>query len=68
MESFVFTHIRDKNYFIEVKLANERCVRMLEAILRAIKRDKTADCIKKNKQKIKEFFTKLNWSIDEMTG
>ena len=34
MDSFLVTHIQDKNFFINVNLADERCVKMIEAKLR----------------------------------
>ena len=34
MDSFIVTHIQDKNYFKNIVKADERCVNMIEAKLR----------------------------------
>jgi hypothetical protein len=68
MDSFIVTHIQDKNYFTNIDLADERCVKMIEAKLRQEWFEGKANLIKTNKQRVKDFFKKQNWTIKEMTG
>ena len=58
MDSFIVTHIQDKNYFTNIDLADERCVNMIEAKTRQEGLEDEAKLIKANKIKIKDFFKK----------
>ena len=49
MTSFVVTHILDKNYFTDIDLADERCVKMVEAKLRQDGYEDEANNLKTNK-------------------
>ena len=49
MDSFVVTHIQAKIYFTNIDLADERCVKMIEAKLRQEGEEDTANLIKANK-------------------
>ena len=49
MDSFVVTHIQDKNYFTNIEKADERCVNMIEAKLRQEWYEDEAEFFKTNK-------------------
>ena len=68
MDSFIVIHIQDKNYFTNIDLGDERCVKMIEAKLRQEGFENTAKLIKANKTQIKDFFKKQNWTVKNMTG
>ena len=68
MESFIVTHIQDKNYFTNLDLADERYVNTIEAKLRQEGFEDTANMVKTNKIQVKDFFKRQNWTIKELTG
>ena len=49
MDSFVVTHIQDKNYFKNIDLADERCIKMIEAKLRQKRFKEQAKLFNENK-------------------